>query len=156
MQPWQHWAAVGMHKSRMTHACTLPHALPHKAGSFCICIACTCFPFVCLTSTCPPPHLVMHHKVPRRAMVYSVVNNILPDRESPACSPPPPSPRCSLALPPPFPSFTGRLTIELFDDIIPMGTAHLRNRCLPGSRVGLAGASVHKLVPHYAAFLGRK
>ncbi len=49
----------------------------------------------------------------------------------------------------------GRLVIELFDDHIPVGASHLRNRCLPGSRTGLAGSAVQKLVPHYAAFMGK-
>ncbi|GAX74083.1 hypothetical protein CEUSTIGMA_g1533.t1 [Chlamydomonas eustigma] len=49
----------------------------------------------------------------------------------------------------------GRLVIELFDDLIPVGASHFRNRCLPGSRTCLAGTSIQKLVPHYAAFLGK-
>ena len=50
---------------------------------------------------------------------------------------------------------TGRLVIELFDDHIPVGASHFRSRCMPGSRGCLAGCAVQKLVPHYAAFLGK-
>ena len=50
----------------------------------------------------------------------------------------------------------GRIIIELYDDIIPVGAGHLRNRCLPGSHVGIKGCSVERLVPHYAAFFGKK
>ena len=44
----------------------------------------------------------------------------------------------------------GRLVIELFDDLVPAAANHLRNRCMPGSSAGLAGAHFHKLLPHYA------
>eukprot|EP00955_Chlamydomonas_euryale_P044059 352800-Chlamydomonas_euryale.AAC.5 len=50
----------------------------------------------------------------------------------------------------------GRLVIELFDDVIPTAAAHFRNRCMPGSHIGIAGLSVNKLVPFYAVFLGKK
>ncbi|KAG1653704.1 hypothetical protein FOA52_007932 [Chlamydomonas sp. UWO 241] len=49
----------------------------------------------------------------------------------------------------------GRLVVELFDDVIPVGATHLRNRCMPGSRTGLTGVAVSKLVPHYALFVGK-
>lgn len=49
----------------------------------------------------------------------------------------------------------GRLIIELFDDVIPVGATHLRNRCLSGSHIGLAGCEVTRHVPHYASFLGK-
>jgi hypothetical protein len=50
----------------------------------------------------------------------------------------------------------GRLIIELYDDIIPLGANHLKNRCLSGSHVGLKGSTMDRLVPHYAAFFGKK
>ncbi|KIZ04998.1 hypothetical protein MNEG_2960 [Monoraphidium neglectum] len=49
----------------------------------------------------------------------------------------------------------GRLVIELFEDLHPNGANHLRTRCLPGATASLSGATFHKLLRHYAAFVGK-
>jgi cyclophilin family peptidyl-prolyl cis-trans isomerase len=49
----------------------------------------------------------------------------------------------------------GRLVVELFDDIIPVGANHFRTRCLQGAVGWLQGAAFHKLLPHYGVFGGR-
>jgi cyclophilin family peptidyl-prolyl cis-trans isomerase len=49
----------------------------------------------------------------------------------------------------------GRLVVELFDDLIPVGAGHLRTRCLHGSAGWLQGAHFHKLMRHYGVWGGR-
>eukprot|EP00199_Chlamydomonas_sp_CCMP681_P002841 CAMPEP_0119105896 /NCGR_PEP_ID=MMETSP1180-20130426/3736_1 /TAXON_ID=3052 ORGANISM="Chlamydomonas cf sp, Strain CCMP681" /NCGR_SAMPLE_ID=MMETSP1180 /ASSEMBLY_ACC=CAM_ASM_000741 /LENGTH=313 /DNA_ID=CAMNT_0007091073 /DNA_START=26 /DNA_END=967 /DNA_ORIENTATION=+ len=49
----------------------------------------------------------------------------------------------------------GRLVIELYGDHIAVGANHLRNRCLPGSKAGLTGCTIHKLQQNYAIWLGK-
>ncbi len=50
----------------------------------------------------------------------------------------------------------GRLVIELYEDLHPIGAVHLRNRCLPGATASLAGTTFHKLLRHYALFGAKK
>ncbi|KAI8469138.1 MAG: hypothetical protein J3K34DRAFT_522411 [Monoraphidium minutum] len=49
----------------------------------------------------------------------------------------------------------GRLVIELYEDLHPIGANHLRNRCLPGATASLHGATFHRLLRHYAVFAGK-
>jgi hypothetical protein len=79
-----------------------------------------------------------------------------PPRQPPPLTYPAPNPlRPILAQTPPF-SPAGRLVIELYEDLHPIGASHLRNRCLPGATASLSGAAFHKLLRHYAAFVGKR
>jgi hypothetical protein len=45
--------------------------------------------------------------------------------------------------------------VEVFEDIVPVAAAALRNRCMPGSSTSLAGTTFHKLLQGYGIFGGR-
>ncbi|GFH32914.1 uncharacterized protein HaLaN_32211, partial [Haematococcus lacustris] len=49
----------------------------------------------------------------------------------------------------------GRLVVELYHDLSPVGATHLRNRCLSGSKASLQGSTAHKLQAGYAVWLGK-
>lgn len=61
---------------------------------------------------------------------------------------PTPLPNCPS---PPHP-LSGRLVVELYQDIAPAAALHLRARCLPGSAATLVGGTFTKLLRHYAAW----
>ncbi|GMH39847.1 hypothetical protein BSKO_07751 [Bryopsis sp. KO-2023] len=49
----------------------------------------------------------------------------------------------------------GRLVVELFDDLVPLGVAELQARCSEASRNTLKKSKAHKLLPQFGIFLGR-
>lgn len=51
---------------------------------------------------------------------------------------------------------TGRLVIELFEDVAPAAARHLLTRCSQGSAASVQGTMFHKLLPGYALFGGKR
>ena len=49
----------------------------------------------------------------------------------------------------------GRLVIELFADIAPVPVSYFQTICKEGVQGSLKGSICHKLLPHFAVFLGK-
>lgn len=54
------------------------------------------------------------------------------------------------------PHATGRVVIELFDDVAPAAARHLLTRCTPGSAASVQGTLFHKLFAGFALFGGKR